>query len=138
MWKRNGRLVSGKWASRNRRLISERQKGIWALRKEKVREKRHFMTIWSNRFELRNMENWMDSAIFGRESERICDWRWCSNDFEWTMEPFGKLRSWSGRLKVLGQDHYFVSYFPFRMREEFPILGLFVAFLYVRNFRSEH
>ena len=35
MWKRNGRLVSGKWASRNRRLTSERQKGIWALRKEK-------------------------------------------------------------------------------------------------------
>ena len=35
MWKRNGRLISGKWASKNRRLTSERQKGIWALREEK-------------------------------------------------------------------------------------------------------
>ena len=49
MWERNRRLVSSKWASKNRRLTSEHQKGNWALRKEKVREKWHFMTLSPSR-----------------------------------------------------------------------------------------
>ena len=44
MWKGNGRLVSGKWASKEWASSKWASKGNWALRKEKTREKRHFMT----------------------------------------------------------------------------------------------
>ena len=68
-------------------------------------------------FELGNMENRMDGAVFLWKLKGECNWRGFSDDFERTKFLLSKLSCRSCHFDVLGVDHDLVTNVPIWMRE---------------------